>query len=109
MTGVTSFAVPIHLAFSYFRRGAKSKADQNWKKLADMCPDLQEIFLISREGPSTTTALNEMTEINEDELDNDRQHNPEQYWASQIIQGHQRNIQSGNTRNFVFTYVVFLR
>jgi hypothetical protein len=108
MSGVTSFAVHIHLAFTYFRRGAKRKADQNWKKLADMCPDLQQIFLVSREGPLTTTTLDKMTEINEDELDNDKQHNSEQYWASQITQGHQRNLQNGNTRNFVFTYVVFL-
>ena len=103
MSGITSFAVPIHLAFTYFRRGAKSKADQNWKKLADMCPELEEIFLISREGPSTTTTLDEMTKIHDYELDNVS----EQYWASQIIQGHQRNLQSGNTKNFTFTYVVF--
>ncbi len=96
--------MPIHLAFTYFRSCAKSKADQNWKKLADMCPDLQEIFLISREGPSTTTTLSEMTEINEDELGN-----REQYWASQIVEGYQRNLQSGHTRNLVFTYVVFFR
>jgi hypothetical protein len=103
MSGVTSFAVPIHLAFTYFRRGAKSKADQNWKKLADICPDLQEIILISREGPSTTTTLDKMTNIHNYELDNVA----EQYWASQIIQGHQRNFQSGNTKNFRFTYVIF--
>jgi hypothetical protein len=107
MLGITQIAVPIYLAFNYFRRGAKRKADDNWKKLDDKCPNLQEVFLISRAKPTPTTTLAEMVVIRQDELDNNKQHNPEQHWASQIIEGHRRNVRTGNTRNFVFTYVVF--
>ena len=92
------------------------KHDCKYYKLADTqrvtiyAPN-QDMFLFKKYIPGLrlatpgewSTVPVEMTKIHDYELDNVS----EQYWASQIIQGHQRNLQSGNTKNFTFTYVVF--
>ncbi|KAE9372290.1 hypothetical protein N431DRAFT_457019 [Stipitochalara longipes BDJ] len=116
MSNITFFAVPIHLAFVYFRGSSVQKSNGNWRKLPIICPHLEIMFLLSRTDPSRlatakaptqATGLGEMRCIKKKTLDNERKRNPEQHWANQIERGYQRNRQNGNNpRDILIQYAI---
>jgi hypothetical protein len=116
MLNITRIAIPIHLAFNYFKSYGGFQTSANWKELSTNFGGLTSLVLVSNTdpdispkakapGPRTTVA--EMITIKRNDLE-DTVLNRERYWADSIEEGLQHNIHEGNTRAITLSYTRFI-